>query len=133
MTAFVMVCLVTGLVVGGQALKQEGRAVEQPEVTEPPLPAVEKPQSEILGPRVSQGIEPNGWIDLDRADLSDLMHLPGMTRRRAASILDLRRSKPDLSAEDLLGLPDISAQDVESWKPFLWERDQESPAAGGRQ
>ncbi len=129
--AFVMVCLVTGLVVGSQALKENG--VSTPPAEAPAKPASHGEQAEQpTGPRVSQGIEPQGWIDLDRADLSDLMHLPGMTRNRAVSILELRKSKPDLSAEDLLGLPDISKQDVDSWKPFLWERDQESPSSDGR-
>lgn len=133
MAAFVMVCLITGLVVGSQALKEEeqGPAAAAAPSAEPA--AKEVPPVDPDVPRVSQGIEPRGWIDLDRADLSDLMQLPGMTRGRAVSIIELRKSKPDLSAEDLLGLPEISKEDVDSWKPFLWERDEETPSSDGRQ
>lgn len=129
--AFVLFCLFMGLVIGGQALNR--RPTPQPikEAEAAPTAAPKKP---LLpdGPRVSQGIEPRGWVDLDRSDLEDFMSLPGMTRNRALAIIALRKQKPDLKPEDLLTLPGITQSDLDSWKPFFWERDEEAAAAGGR-
>jgi len=129
--AFVVFCLIMGLVIGGQALNS--RPTPEPIIEKEPQPSVSPVSPRFPdGPRVSQGIEPRGWIDLDRADLEGLMSLPGMTRKRAIGIIELRRQKPDLQPDDLLAVPGITQGDLDAWKPYLWERDEDSASAEGR-
>ncbi len=133
--AFVLFCLIMGLVIGGQALSSRAKVSANPETeVQGSRAARDESQPSRLpdGPRVSQGIEPRGWVDLDRSCLEDFMSLPGMTRKRAVAIIEIRKQKPDLKPEDLLAVPGITQSDLDSWKPFLWERDEDSAASPGR-
>lgn len=71
-------------------------------------------------PSAGQSFSPDAPLDLNAAELDDLMGLPGIGETRAAAILDYRaRRGPFQSPEELMEVPGIGPATFEQLRPYI--------------
>jgi competence ComEA-like helix-hairpin-helix protein len=59
-------------------------------------------------------------VDLNRATLEELQHLPGIGPRKAEAIVDLRKKRPFTRVTQLLEVKGVGRKTLERLKPWVF-------------